>query len=141
VLTALKMVDRYGYADLSAFKAVVTKTTRQFDQIYSLQSAGVAFESPEELWSRLGLKELTQRSFEEEMSSRLSSSASARALVQEMLFAVNKVNYNQTNAINGLAGMGQQPPLGLLSLCSLLCSALLLSVHVSPRQWRGLLFA
>jgi hypothetical protein len=113
------MVDRYSFIDLTAFKALVMNTTRQFDQIYSLQSAGVAFESPEELWSRLGLEELTTRSFEEEMASRLSSSSSATALIQELLFAVNKVNYNQTNRINALAGMGEEAAPSLPTFSSL----------------------
>ncbi len=29
-------------------------------------------------------------------------------LVDEFLFAVNKVNYNQSNEINALAGMGEK---------------------------------
>jgi hypothetical protein len=106
MLTALKMVDRYGYGDLTTFKNAVTDATRRFDQLYALQSAGVSFESPEELWSMVGLKDLTQISFSEEMTSRLSSSPSGKALVQEMLYAVNRVNYNQSNSINALAGMG-----------------------------------
>ncbi len=32
---------------------------------------------------------------------------SSPALIDEFLFAVNKVNYNQSNEINALAGMGK----------------------------------
>lgn len=102
------MIDRYGLSDLLTFKQEVLRTTKQFEKIYSTQAAGISFETPEELWNHLGLKELTQKSFQEEMSSKLSKkSSSGSLLIREMLFAVNKVNYNQSNDINALAGMGE----------------------------------
>lgn len=104
VFTALKLLDRYGSSDLKTFKNVVTDTTLKFDQIYALQNSGMFFETPAELWDKLGLKDLTQKTFEEEMSVRFSPNGIP--LLQEMLFAVNKVNYNQSNSINALAGMG-----------------------------------
>lgn len=41
------------------------------------------------------------------MTSKLSKSSQPNLLLQEMLYAVNKVNYNQSNQINALAGMGK----------------------------------
>lgn len=85
------------------------------------------FETPEELWEKIGLKELTQKTFQEEMASRFSPAGTT--LIQEMLYAVNKVNYNQSNAINALAGMGSYRIFGMQSYLSFS------SVDVSPCKW------
>jgi hypothetical protein len=56
-----------------------------------------------DLWRRLELFDYTQRSFREAMTAELSPSS---LLLKELMFAVNKVNYNQSNDINALAGIG-----------------------------------
>jgi hypothetical protein len=52
----------------------------------------------------VGLFEYTQQSFRAVMSAQLSPFS---LLQQELMFAVNKVNYNQGNDINALAGLGR----------------------------------
>lgn len=57
-----------------------------------------------DLWRHLGLYTYTQQSFKEAMALKLSPSSK---LLSELMFAVNKVNYNQGNNINALAGIGE----------------------------------
>jgi len=102
-LTAVKIVDRYG-SDLLSLRTAVYEATSKFDKIYGLQEDGVCFDTAGDLWRHLGLHTYTQQSFKEAMASKLSPSSK---LLSELMFAVNKVNYNQSNDVNALAGIGE----------------------------------
>mmetsp|Transcript_1783 Transcript_1783/g.3361 ORF Transcript_1783/g.3361 Transcript_1783/m.3361 type:complete len:458 (+) Transcript_1783:267-1640(+) len=106
-LTAVKIVDRYG-SDLLSLRTAVYEATSKFDKIYGLQEDGVCFDTAGDLWRHLGLHTYTQQSFKEAMASKLSPSSK---LLSELMFAVNKVNYNQSNDVNALAGIVSMCPL------------------------------
>jgi len=106
-LTPVKIVTRYG-RDLYTLRSTVYSTLEKFNKIYKVQDDGTSFESAADLWKHLGLFEYTQKSFKDEMCSRLSSNSK---LLSELMFAVNKVNYNQSNNINALAGLVSMCPI------------------------------
>jgi hypothetical protein len=101
-LSSLKLMLRYGY-DLYAMRGVVQSAIKKFDVIYDAQEKGIAFEDSKSLWQYSGLYEYTQRTFKDVMSECIPTTS---MLLKELLYACNKVNYNQDNDINGLAGLG-----------------------------------
>uniref|UniRef100_A0A7S0DX81 Prenylcysteine lyase domain-containing protein n=1 Tax=Hanusia phi TaxID=3032 RepID=A0A7S0DX81_9CRYP len=105
-LTSLGLMARYGRS-LILLKSLVKKTLDSFLKIYDKQEAGESFETAEELWSALGLFHLTQETLGEEL--RLHGLSDK--LLRELVGAVNRVNYNQNNSLNALAGMVSLCPL------------------------------
>jgi phytoene dehydrogenase-like protein len=101
-ITAVKLMLRYG-TDLYHMRNFVRKAIAKFDSLYEAQEEGVAFQDSAALWKHVGLYEYTQHSFHDIMSDIIPPSS---LLTKELMFAVNKVNYNQTNDISGLAGLG-----------------------------------
>lgn len=73
--------------------------------MYELQESGRCFATPSELLEALQLNELVNCRFDDYMKRTLFRGSSSKML-PELLFAVNKVNYNQGNEINALAGLG-----------------------------------
>jgi hypothetical protein len=84
-----------------------------------------------DLWKSVGLLEATQQHFDTTVAKVLSPNS---LLQKELMFAVNRVNYNQNASMNYLAGMGRSLLVTLLyhNKLSQLCS----SVHVSCRHRR-----
>ena len=108
VLTLFNMVYRYGF-DLVSMRHAVLHAVKQFDKIYTAQDQGMVFDTPAALWSHIGLLQPAQQTFADYMKRVLKAPDSL--LLHELLHSVNKVNYNQGNDINALAG--------LVSLCPL----------------------
>lgn len=108
VLTLCNIIWRYGY-DFFAMRKSVLHAVKQFDKIYPAQENGMIFDTPAALWSYIGLLHPAQQTFSDHMRRVLNAPDSP--LLHELLHSVNKVNYNQGNDINALAG--------LVSLCPL----------------------
>ena len=108
MLTLCNMIWRYGY-DLISMRNSVLHAVKQFDKIYPAQDKGMIFDTPAALWSYIGLLHPAQQTFSDHMRRVLN--APDALLLHELMHSVNKVNYNQGNDINALAG--------LVSLCPL----------------------
>ena len=72
-----------------------------------VQEQGLAFERPEDLWKAVGLYELTQTS----VATYLRGEGLSQRIISELVAAVNRVNYNQGNTLNALAGVVSLCPL------------------------------
>lgn len=107
-LTKFSMLYRYGLINTYNLRSIVTKAVSCFDEIYRAQDQGLAFSTPEELWKHCGLYDYSQKKFEDVMNETLSKDS---FLLKELLYSVNAVNYNQSNDINGLAGLVSMCPL------------------------------
>ncbi|CAM9405134.1 unnamed protein product [Pylaiella littoralis] len=102
VANLARMVWRYGRS-LLTLRSMVYEALAKFDRIYDLQKAGRVFETPEELWSEVGLLDLSRKTIAEYFEERVGR---ARSLVEtELAFGANRVNYNQDNGLNALAGV------------------------------------
>ena len=104
--TSLKMLLRYGRSVLR-LSATVKRRLSDFTQLYALQQHGHAYERPEELWAAVGLHNLTQTTIEQ----YLREEGMSQKIIAELVAAVNKVNYNQDNRLNALAGVVSLCPL------------------------------
>jgi len=130
-LLPLRMLARYGFNPLRIINAVrgaVSKLT----SIYDLQDKGVSFATPAEMFQRLGLSDLTQRSGYE----LFDALGVDKRFVEELVDAASRDNYGQPSTINSfvdlvsLAGAGvsgsvfslrdgtSQIPRALLESCS-----------------------
>lgn len=107
LITLYSLFCRYGY-DLISLKSLTSTALSRFNNIYKMQENGIAFETPQELWRSLNLHDYTSVSFNQLMSENLSKNA---LLTTELLSAINRVNYNQTNELNALAGLVSMMPL------------------------------
>ncbi|CAM9340392.1 unnamed protein product, partial [Phaeothamnion confervicola] len=99
--TSAALLWRYGLS-LPRLQSLVKATLTKFKQIYALQAEGEAFETPEELWAAVGLLSLTRRNLSEHLREALGGPT---RLEDELVFAINKCNYNQGNELNALAGV------------------------------------
>ena len=112
-----KLWWRYGN-DLMKMQKIVNNFMEKFNRVYELQAAGVAYQSPVEALKQLGarfqlrearfvtrscvgLYDLTQTSLREYMESK----GISLKLIDELMTAVNRVNYGQDCSVNALAGM------------------------------------
>lgn len=152
LLTALRVLWRYGPVRMWRLRRLVADTLEKFMAIYALQGATdgagdtteeaaatsstacpKGFATPEALWEAVGLYDLTRISLREYLEEQRVGGASAnivkevRALCVVLILhvsipkgwrtplytqfvgSVNRVNYNQNNDLNALAG--------LVSLC------------------------
>ncbi|CAM9895784.1 unnamed protein product [Scytosiphon promiscuus] len=97
-----RMAWRYGMS-LLTMRSMVYEALEKFDRIYELQASGRVFETPEDLWSEVGLLDLTRVTIAEYFEDRVGRAGS---LVEvELAHAANRVNYNQGNGLNALAGV------------------------------------
>lgn len=113
-ITIIKILWRYKFS-IFRLRKLVRRTLSDFMQIYTLQNTSSlatacprGFFSPQELWEAVGLFNLTQVSLRAYLEAEKVGQADAR-IVQEFVGSVNRVNYNQDNGLNALAG--------LVSLC------------------------
>ncbi|CAM9181548.1 unnamed protein product [Discosporangium mesarthrocarpum] len=109
VANLFKMAWRYGRS-LLTIRSMVNQALARFNRIYLIQAAGIAFSNPEELWGELGLLGLTKKTIADYMHEKVGRPGSPIEL--EIVHAVNRVNYNQGNNLNALAGV--------ISLCPLI---------------------
>eukprot|EP01083_Nonionella_stella_P179208 635607_1 len=105
----IRLIYRYG---MSLLRSVweTRSFVKVFDEIYSLQSSGVAYRTPEELFSAMDLYSLTQTTFLDHIRRSLGVESDGRNLkvVEELLTVCVRNNYNseieQINALAGLVG-------------------------------------
>ncbi|CAM9189606.1 unnamed protein product [Ascophyllum nodosum] len=98
----VRMAWRYGMS-LLTMNSMVKKALVKFSRIYDLQANGRVFDTPEALWGEVGLLDLTRISTEDYFQERVGQ---PDPLVEdELAHAANRVNYNQGNELNALAGM------------------------------------
>ena len=102
IIAVTQLFLRYGL-DLVALRSVVFDASKKFDKIYEAQDKRIMFDHPKDLWKHLQLYEYTQQSFLHLIGKKLSTNS---LLTSELLNSVNRVNYNQTNELNALAGLG-----------------------------------
>uniref|UniRef100_A0A7S3K3V0 Prenylcysteine lyase domain-containing protein n=1 Tax=Aureoumbra lagunensis TaxID=44058 RepID=A0A7S3K3V0_9STRA len=96
---------RYGPRALNRLRSTVLDFFGKFEQIYTLQNAKQYFFTPQELWQALGLWNYTLQSFDSFLRhEKLVQNRGAERLIDELTFAMNRVNYNQGNEINALTG-------------------------------------
>lgn len=86
----------------------VKSTLVNFEQIYKLQEKGEVFRHSADLWKAVNLHGLTEISFQQFADTQLSKES---RLASEFLAGVNRVNYNQGNEINALAGLVSMCPM------------------------------
>ncbi|CAM9897021.1 unnamed protein product, partial [Chrysoparadoxa australica] len=112
LLGTAKVLLRYGWSMVSLTRMVKAALVK-FNGIYDLQREGMAFTTPEELWGAVGLQELTTMNITEHLSTRLGPGA---RVVNEIVYGVNRINYNQGLEMNALAGV--------VSLCPMVTGTL-----------------
>lgn len=120
-LKKLQLLLRYN-TDLIKLKKAVQNALISFDKVYNeiLSDKEILIQSPEELWSRVGLFKPTLVSFDDFLdilgiskgdtdtilSSFLPAAFQIGTLRKELLTAINLCNYNQLNSqLNGLVGL------------------------------------
>ncbi|KAK9823597.1 hypothetical protein WJX72_004119 [[Myrmecia] bisecta] len=108
-ITLARMLWRYGL-NYWRFKAGPQGMLKRFLTIYDYQANGTAFETPEQLLRSTGLYRPTQQTMAALLQEVLGSSGPALRFGSELAAAVNRVNYNQGNALNALAGMVSMLP-------------------------------
>ncbi|KAK9917016.1 hypothetical protein WJX75_010018 [Coccomyxa subellipsoidea] len=104
LVTLYRMLERYGLSYLYMRQGPQTMLQR-FKQLYQLQEEGRAFSTPEELLQAVHLYNLTQRTFRSELQDRIGTGAAANLFAKEFVAGINRIQYNQGNSINALAGM------------------------------------
>ncbi|KAG5178450.1 Prenylcysteine lyase-domain-containing protein [Tribonema minus] len=96
-----KTLWRYGMS-LFWLKRTVAKALDKFLTIYALQNEGFTFATPAELWSKIGLNDYVNMTIADHLWSAVGEHT---LLERELVYAVNRVNYNQDNDLNALAGL------------------------------------
>ncbi|BDA40407.1 Prenylcysteine oxidase [Coccomyxa sp. Obi] len=104
VVTLFRMLQRYGLSYFYMRQGPQIMLQR-FLKLYALQAEGKAFGTPEELLQAVDLYNLTQRNFRDEIQDRIGTSAAADLFAKEFVAGINRIQYNQGNDINALAGM------------------------------------
>jgi len=104
-----RMYMRYGTAPYR-FQSKPRAMFELFKGIYDLQANGTSFHSPEDLLKRVGLYDLTQKSTRLHLAEELGTDEPSWRFETEFVASVNRVNYNQENTINALAGMVSMLP-------------------------------
>lgn len=66
LVNLIRMVNRYGWSYFT-FSAAPASSLERYKSIYALQEEGRAFATPEEMLKAMGLYDLTQRTFREEV--------------------------------------------------------------------------
>eukprot|EP01026_Neomeris_dumetosa_P040630 TRINITY_DN335_c0_g1_i3.p1 TRINITY_DN335_c0_g1~~TRINITY_DN335_c0_g1_i3.p1 ORF type:complete len:492 (+),score=57.82 TRINITY_DN335_c0_g1_i3:62-1537(+) len=100
-----KLIWRYGLTPLQ-FRQLGMEMLGRFKQFYDLQANWTSFESPVEMLQAVGLYNLTQYTFRDVYYDFMGKSTyGSQAFLEEILGAVNRVNYNQNNSLNALAGL------------------------------------
>eukprot|EP00291_Cryptomonas_curvata_P003617 CAMPEP_0172188784 /NCGR_PEP_ID=MMETSP1050-20130122/22149_1 /TAXON_ID=233186 /ORGANISM="Cryptomonas curvata, Strain CCAP979/52" /LENGTH=263 /DNA_ID=CAMNT_0012863383 /DNA_START=99 /DNA_END=887 /DNA_ORIENTATION=- len=99
-IDAASMLWRYGLS-LLRLKSTVRATLDQFNSVYALQSAGHAYDTPDDLLRAMGLLNLTRQP----LAAFLRARGVSDLLIDELAAAVGRVNYGQSPAqLNALAG-------------------------------------
>lgn len=76
----------------------------RFTRIYALQDQCMSFDAPELLWKELDLYDLTQVTMRDYMTQQ-GVAAPDSLIIKEVVGSINRVNYNQNNGLNALAGV------------------------------------
>jgi hypothetical protein len=100
--SSLQILRRYSL-DYISLRGIVFDAISRFNKLYSAQECGYFFETPSELLHYCGLSDYVEERFDSLMKRSLRGNG---LMLPELMFAVNKVNYNQGNNINALAGLG-----------------------------------
>lgn len=98
--TLLRTLLRYGLAPVRAEK-LVKRTVRRLSGLYDLQQQGRGFDTPRELFSTLGLYELSQQPSREFFRQHRVSDR----FVQEIVDGVSRNNYGQAADIHALVNL------------------------------------
>ncbi|CAM9810990.1 unnamed protein product, partial [Laminaria digitata] len=98
----MRMAWRYGMS-LLTLRSMVYDAMAKFERIYDLQADGRVFDTPEDLWSEVGLLDLSRMTIADHFQDRVGRRGSL--VESELAHAVNRVNYNQDNGLNALAGV------------------------------------
>jgi len=110
-LANLQLLWRYKY-DLIKLTQGVSAMLKKWMELYTVQEEGRAFETPQALFESVGLWPLTQETMTRELGRVLRRAPGERSLLEkELVTAVNRVNYNQPNTLNALAGMVSLTPM------------------------------
>lgn len=109
LVTLARMLLRYGTAP-ARFQGKPRGVFELFRTIYDLQANGTSFDTPEALLKRVKLFGLTQQSMSSHVKDILGTDEHSRRFASEFIAAVNRVNYNQDNTLNALAGMVSMLP-------------------------------
>ncbi len=96
--TTARTFLRYGRAPLRA-RALVRAFVDDWTQIYALQAQGEAFDTPDALFERLGLRRFAAEASAEFFRARGLSDR----FMDELVTAVSRVNYNQDARLNAFA--------------------------------------
>ena len=104
--TSMRMLWRYGRSLLRLTRTVKDRLA-DFMQLYDVQEQGRCFDHPADLLEAVGLFNLTQTTIE----AYLSDQGLSQRILGELVAAVNRVNYNQDNQLNALAGVVSLCPL------------------------------
>lgn len=104
-----RMLLRYGTAPLR-FQGKPKAMFDLFKSIYDMQANGTCFDTPEELLKRTQLYNFTQQSTHQYLERVLGTDKHSRRFASEFIAAINRVNYNQGNTLNALAGMVSMLP-------------------------------
>lgn len=101
-INTLLMLTRYG-ADLMKLSSNVDTLLAKFHRLYiSLHNNSMTFETPEELWSSVGLSDLMK----EPLIDYLRRLKISDRFLEELSDPINRVNYGQSSSsLNALAGM------------------------------------
>ncbi|CAL5225135.1 g7913 [Coccomyxa viridis] len=99
-----RMVRRYG---LSYFymRSAPSEMLKRYKRLYDIQAEGRAFDTPEELLGAVDLYNLTQQTFRDVLLEEIGLGPAAERFAGEFVAGINRIQYNQGNGINALAGM------------------------------------
>eukprot|EP01025_Chloroclados_australasicus_P018855 TRINITY_DN20046_c0_g1_i1.p1 TRINITY_DN20046_c0_g1~~TRINITY_DN20046_c0_g1_i1.p1 ORF type:complete len:510 (+),score=55.11 TRINITY_DN20046_c0_g1_i1:52-1530(+) len=105
IVNYFNLIWRYGFAAL-IFRPVEYKALNRFLEFYDMQANGTSFESPVDMLQAVELYNFTQHSFRDIYNEYMHNPKyKAKAFLEEILGAVNRINYNQNNTLNALAGL------------------------------------
>ena len=97
-LNALLMLWHYGWSVFSLMTRIESVADK-WKQLYTIQSANRSFTTPANLLTALDLYDTTQQSLQSYLKPTVSS-----LLLDELVSAAERVNYNQPITLNALAG-------------------------------------
>ena len=100
--SSFKILRRYA-VDYISLRGLVFDAISRFNKLYSAQDKGQCFNTPAELLHHCGLGDYVEERFDSLIKRSLRGNG---LMLPELMFAANKVNYNQGNSINALAGLG-----------------------------------